>query len=87
MRSAKKTECFPYQMKTVCYFEVFPDGKIEQLNTEGEKMDACYRAKAGESNIYAVWPGQRRSDLFTIDDLETFEKELKLYIRRRLFGE
>lgn len=78
MRSAKETKCFPYRMKTVCYFEVFPDGKIEQLQTAGEKLDAYCRAKDGESNIYAVWPGQWRSDLFTIDDLDAFEKEQNL---------
>ena len=83
MRSAKETGCFPYLMKTVCYFEVFPDGKTVQLDTANEKWDACCRAKIGESNIYAVWPGRWRSDLFTIDDLETFQKELQTLFRRR----
>ena len=31
MRSAKETENFPYRMSTVCYFEVYKDGKVNRI--------------------------------------------------------
>ena len=86
MRSAKETGCFPYCMKTVCYFEVFNDGRLVQLRDEYERLDAYFRAKDGITKICAVWPGRWRSDLFIIDDLEAFADEQHLfdsYLRRR----
>ena len=70
--------CFPYRRKTVCYMEVFPNGDINQLSTRQELKDAFYHAVSGKSKIVAVWPGQWRSDLFIIDDLEEFNTELAL---------
>lgn len=78
MRSAKEAGCFPYRRKTVCYMEVFPNGDINQLSTRQELKDAFYHAVSGKSKIVAVWPGQWRSDLFIIDDLEEFYTELAL---------
>ena len=53
MRSAKETGCFPYCMKTVCYFEVFNDGRLVQLRDEYERLDAYFRAKDGITKICA----------------------------------
>lgn len=75
MRSAKETGCFPYRSKLVCYIEVSNDGNIKQLSSQNEKIQAYLNAKAGTSKILAVWPGQWRSDLFIIDDLESFADE------------
>ena len=72
MRSAKETGCFPYRSKLVCYMELTIDGNIKQLSTQNEKLQAYLNAKAGTSKILAVWPGQWRSDLFIIDDLDSF---------------
>jgi len=75
MRSAKETGCFPYRSKLVCYMELSNDGNIKQLSTQNEKIQAYLNVKAGTSKILAVWPGQWRSDLFIIDDLESFADE------------
>ena len=75
MRSAKEAGCFPYRSKVVCYMELSSDGKIKQLTNKNEKLEAYLNAKSGVSQILAVWPGQWRSDLFIIDDLESFARE------------
>ena len=75
MRSAKETGCFPYRSKLVCYMELTNDGNIKQLSNKNEKFEAYLNAKAGNSQILAVWPGQWRSDLFIIDDLDSFADE------------
>lgn len=62
---------FPYTLKTVCYIEVSNDGTVT-FNSGGR---AAYdRAAAGESRLFAVWPGDYRSDLFAIDDLDEYAK-------------
>lgn len=78
MRSAKEAGCFPYSSKQVCYIEVFPDGQIRQLCNSQEKLDAYFNAHCGSSKIIAVWPGQWRSDMFIIDDLEAYCEKQKL---------
>ena len=85
MRSAKATRCFPYRSNLICYFEVFHNGFVKQLNDVESRVEALFRAKRSKTKICAVWPGKFRSDLFIIDDLEAFEKEQSLpdyYIAR-----
>lgn len=77
MRSAKEADNFPYSMSTVCYFEVYKDGKISQIKHKNksdlpELYEAYKRALNKITTIYAVWPGNWRSDLFIIDDLKKF---------------
>lgn len=70
MRSAKENKEFPYDSTLICYIEVFPDGKTRQVFCNQTDIEQAYnRAKKGESQIYAVWPGRYKSDLFIIDDL------------------
>lgn len=78
MRSSAKAGCFPYSSKHVCYMELFPDGELNQLSDKQEKLRAYVRASIGESKIVAVWPGQWRSDLFIVDDLDSFCEHQKL---------
>ena len=79
MRSAKEQEWFPYAAKTVCCFEVWADGRIEQVERTKTAMREVYeRVKKEETKMYAVWPGQWRSDLFIIDDLEKWAEENKI---------
>jgi hypothetical protein len=61
---------FPYRLGTLCYIEVTGAGKVRF----GSDRESYERASAGESRLYAVWPGQWRSDLFVIDDLEEFAR-------------
>lgn len=77
MKSAKEQDWFPYSSKLVCYFEVWSDGSIEQISASKKGLSTAYgRAVSGETKIYAVWPGQWRSDLFIIDDLEIFAESI-----------
>ncbi len=61
---------FPYRLRTMCYVEVAADGRVSQGSDEA----AYRRALAGESRLFAVWPGDYRSDLFAIDDLDQFAR-------------
>ena len=71
MRSAKEWKEFPYNSKRVCYMELSSDGKLTQLDSSGYKL-AYENTVATKSNLYAVCPGDWRSDLFVIDDLNSF---------------
>jgi hypothetical protein len=74
-RSAKASgRDFPYKYSTTCYIEVWANGTVAQ----GAGAEAYERAKAGTSRLFAVWPGQYRSDLFEIDDLEEYAKAIGL---------
>ena len=83
MRSAKDTEIFPYLINTMCYFEVNSRGEVSRLPHKNKSdrpgvLEAYRRAVSGETTLYAVWPGQWRSDLFQIDDLERFKEAFDL---------
>ena len=75
MKSAKESGCFPYQSSLVCFFEVFEDGIVRQVSNRNDKIVAIVNVQTGRSQLFAVWPGKWRSDLFIIDDLKTFAKE------------
>ena len=64
---------------TVCCFEVWGDGRVQQVaRTESAMLKSYERVKSGETKMYAVWPGQWRSDLFVIDDIEEWAKKNKI---------
>jgi hypothetical protein len=63
---------FPYTSPTVCYIEVNQVGNVSQVNNHD--MALYTRIKNDESRLYAVWPGQYRSDLFLIDDPTEYAK-------------
>lgn len=74
MRSAKEND-FPYTMDTVCYFEVYEDGKVSRVYHKNKSdrngvLEAIKRAEKGITTLYAVWPGRWSSDLFIIDDVK-----------------
>jgi hypothetical protein len=72
-RSAKASgKDFPYRSDTTCYIEVHKNGTV----SHGGGREAYDRAIAGESTLYAVWPGEWRSDLFLIDDLDEYARAL-----------
>jgi len=83
MRSAKESNRFPYRMNTICYFEVDKNGNVSQVPHKNKsdlaRVSEVYkRAMDKTTTLYAVWPGQWSSDLFIIDDLDAFAKELGL---------
>jgi hypothetical protein len=63
LRDAAAQESFPYRDPTVCFIEVHADGAV----TQGADEESVIRAKRGASRLFAVWPGQWSSDLFTVD--------------------
>ena len=74
--SEVKGERFPYDSKHVCYIEKTKDGEIKQVGTYvNERRSVYYRVKYEGSTLYGVWPGEWTSDLFFIDDIETYGKE------------
>lgn len=59
---------FPYDYAgRVCYFERM-GLQLRQVSRRDEQRIAAQRALRGESELFAVWPGQWSSDLFLIDD-------------------
>jgi len=77
MRKASEVEYgFPYGSKLVCYIEHTKDKEINWVqNYAQEKRDVYYRVKNEGSKLYAVWPGQYKSDMFEIDNIELYAKE------------
>lgn len=70
VRLASSSENFPYIGRTVCFLEVDAQGHV----TSPPEHDVSARVRAGRSQLYAVWPGQYRSDLFLIDDIDEYER-------------
>lgn len=70
MRSAKACDNFPYRSKQICYFQVDKNGEVSQLQPNISEMETAYQsASLGNTTIYAVQPGDYKSDLFIIDDI------------------
>jgi hypothetical protein len=74
MRLASQARSFPYTDPTVCFLEVDREGRV----TSPLESGVSARVRARESQLYAVWPGHYRSDLFLIDDIDEYEKALGL---------
>ena len=61
---------FPYGYPgAVCYLEL-RDGLLTQIRDRAGIREAVRRAQREESEIFAAWPGEYRTDLFIIDDLD-----------------
>ncbi|WP_344859287.1 hypothetical protein [Amycolatopsis ultiminotia] len=54
----------------MCYIEVASDGSVRW----GSGAGTYKRALAGETRLYAVWPGEWSSHLFVIDDLDQYAR-------------
>lgn len=64
---------FPYTCKTMCYIEVFNDGTVQQMRVNlNDALDTRNRLRNNESRLYCAWPGQWRTDLFKIVDIDKF---------------
>ena len=73
MRSAKEQEFFPYDSKTTCYILVYKNAEVEHIqHTKADLTKAHIEIVNNNAILYAVWPGNYRSDLFIIDDLNAF---------------
>ncbi|ATW28203.1 hypothetical protein [Candidatus Formimonas warabiya] len=80
MRSAKDTESFPYSSPIVCYIQVDKCGEVTQISNEYSEILAAYKNAVNEqAKIYAVWPGNYRSDLFEIDNLDALADAFQIH--------
>jgi len=79
MRQASLSDNFPYRDPTVCFLEVDRMGRV----TSPPDQDSPARVRAGQSQLYAVWPGKYRSDLFLVDDIDKYERAIGLQPDRR----
>lgn len=61
--------------RKLCYFEL-RNGEVISPEGRAAIRDAVRRAYVGESLLFCAWPGQWRTDLFVIDDLEKAAKAL-----------
>ena len=69
---------FPYTSQRVCYIERYSDGTLHQIRTKAQMAEAITAARTGVIDIVAVWPGEYRSDLFVIDDLDALAVARKI---------
>lgn len=69
---------FPYGTRRVCYIERHKDGTLHQIRTKAQMTEAIGGARKGWIDIVAVWPGEHRSDLFLIDDLDALAAARKI---------
>jgi len=77
MRKASGVENFPYRSSVNCYIEVSPDGIVRNIahrnKSDINEVKAAYtRVCNRESRLFCAWPGNYRTDLFEIDDLDAF---------------
>ncbi len=77
MRKVSETPEFPFSSKLLCYILVGNDCTVAQVPhiNKGDfaKMaEAISKVRAGEATLYAVWPGNWRSDLFIVDNIDGF---------------
>lgn len=68
--------------RKLCYIEL-RDGTLSQPSARSEIREAVRRAHHGESQLYCAWPGQWRTDLFVIDDLDKAAEALGVDLNKK----
>lgn len=72
MRKVSNENDIPYLLEDIRYYEAC-NNELRELNQDRALLSEAYaRAKAGASKIYFTWHGQRRTDMFEVDDLTSF---------------
>ncbi len=80
MRSAKEQEWFPYDSRMTCYILVDSKGQVSHVAHNKSELKSAYDSVVtGNAVLYAVWPGEYRSDLFIIDDINAFADAVGVY--------
>ncbi|QIK57953.1 hypothetical protein G7059_08905 [Erysipelothrix sp. HDW6A] len=81
VKKASEVEFFPYNSRHNCYMVINDNGKLEQIQHGVDNMKELYeKVKNNDSDLYIVWPGRYRSDLFIVDNLELFAEAFKIII-------
>ena len=83
MRKASSVEYFPYKNPTNCYIEVLPNGTVRNMahknKSDKNEVEAVYaRLCNQESKLFCAWPGNYKTDLFEIDDLNIYAEAFGL---------
>jgi hypothetical protein len=74
-RKASESDNFPCASRLLCFFAVVKGKPPVQLHYVADRREAVRRARTRRDTvIYAVWPGNHRSDLFVIDKLAPLAK-------------
>ena len=68
MRKASEQDYFPYTDSTTCY--VIVNNENNSVSNTRPDSTIIEQARKNEIQIFAVWPGKWKSDLFEIDDLD-----------------
>lgn len=70
----KIQDVFHIALKQYIYIE---EGNVSQFrllkSDMNENLAKCNKVLEGKAQLFAVWPGQWRSDLFVIDDIEVLK--------------
>jgi len=82
MRKTSSINQFPYKHTSICYIEVFKDGKIENPLHANEcdrhqLKEAYERAKSKETKLYCTYLGTYAGHLFIVDDLDSLANAFK----------
>lgn len=73
IRLTSDTPEFPWHAAPVCYIVVAAEG-VRQVRYIDDKRAAARAAIDGKIDLFVVWPGQWRSDLFQVDNPEAMAK-------------
>lgn len=83
MRNTSDNPEFPWLDRRVCFFvQSMADARIHSVGIDREsRAEAIRMTDAGDLALYAVWPGQYRSDLFLVDDLTDMAEVYQVTLR------
>lgn len=84
LRKASDASSFPYTWKTAPFIYVSTDGRINTAQSPADKM-SMLQEKEPNDIILSVWPGDWRSDVFEIDDIDLAIKALRPAVPRDRF--
>ncbi len=65
---------FPYCAQTVCWVLVTNEGEVFNPFGAEQRRSAATMASQGQATLYIAWPGNRRSDLFEVDEPEVLRQ-------------
>ena len=72
MRKVSENKGFPFLSQELCYYELENIDLKDLTRNESLLREAYNRAKNEESKLYITWHGNYRTDMFELDDLDSF---------------
>ena len=74
LRKSSEVPRFPYDDRRVTFIWITTTGSVSQASTLTDKRIALRSLGKGDL-LLGAWPGDRRQDIFVIDDLAAAEYE------------